>query len=104
MDDILASKMSRPGEGISLRSLKLDCRCIIEAEDTPILKSRVLQFKTTNSYPGGIHGLIRTNCVCASCRTHRGDNPHLVDPAARERLPGDVSLHVCPNHILRGAI
>ncbi len=89
MDDILASKMSRPGEGISLRSLKLDGRCIIESENTPILKNRVLQFKTTNSYPGEIHGLVRTNCVCASCWTRRGDNAKLAGPAARECLPGD---------------
>ncbi len=96
MDDILASKMSRPGEGISLRSLKLDGRCIIESENTPILENGVLQFEVTNSEPGETH-LLR----CAYSRS--AEDAELRGRFARECLPRDRSLQVWPKRILGGA-
>src|SRR5436305_15345557 len=88
--------MSRPGEGISLRSLNLDCRCIIESENTPILENGVLQFEVTNSEPSETH-LLR----CAYSRS--AEDAELRGRFAREFLPRDRSLHVWPKRILGGA-
>src|SRR5439155_5669749 len=87
--------MSRPGEGISLRSLNLDCRCIIESENTPILENGVIQFEVTNSEPGETH-LLR----CAYSRST--EDAELRGRLAREFLARDGSLQVWPKRILSG--
>src|SRR5438067_12475794 len=89
--------MSRPGEGISLRSLNLDCRCIIESENTPILENGVLQSEATNSEPRETH-LLR----CAYSRST--EDAELRARFARERLPRARSLQVWPTQILGAAI
>src|SRR5205807_4670457 len=85
--------MSRPGEGISLSSLNLDCRCIIESENTPILENGVLHSEVTNSEPGETH-LLR----CAYSRS--AEDAELRGRVARERPPRDRSLQVRPKRIL----